>query len=159
MWIFRASFPRIRFDQLMSFSWTAMLPIVFAFIILVPCISWSLDILPANSNIALFGIPLVTNKNSFRNKFRNMLDAEFRQWFVGFVDAEGSFIIDIDSRNNVTTFKLSIGLHIEDLEALFECTSIRFYFVEVSYEVRSNNPSCVKCSLRCIIATTLPNNL
>ena len=37
IWV-RASFPRIRFDQLMSFCWTILLPILFAFIILVPCI-------------------------------------------------------------------------------------------------------------------------
>jgi NADH-ubiquinone oxidoreductase chain 1 len=44
----RASFPRIRFDQLMSFCWTILLPIVIAFIILVPCILYSLDIIPSN---------------------------------------------------------------------------------------------------------------
>lgn len=37
IWV-RASFPRIRFDQLMSFCWTVLLPLLFAFIILVPCI-------------------------------------------------------------------------------------------------------------------------
>nr|YP_010164168.1 NADH dehydrogenase subunit 1 [Metarhizium album]QRK27490.1 NADH dehydrogenase subunit 1 [Metarhizium album] len=37
IWV-RASFPRIRFDQLMSFCWTVLLPILFAFIILVPCL-------------------------------------------------------------------------------------------------------------------------
>ena len=51
IWI-RASFPRIRFDQLMSFCWTVLLPIVIAFIILVPCILYSFEILP--SNIILF---------------------------------------------------------------------------------------------------------
>lgn len=40
IWV-RASFPRIRFDQLMSFCWTVLLPILFAFIILVPCILFS----------------------------------------------------------------------------------------------------------------------
>ncbi len=48
----RASFPRIRFDQLMSFCWTILLPIVIAFIILIPCILYSFDIIP--SNISLF---------------------------------------------------------------------------------------------------------
>lgn len=47
IWV-RASFPRIRFDQLMSFCWTVLLPLVFAFIILVPCILYSFDILPSN---------------------------------------------------------------------------------------------------------------
>jgi NADH-ubiquinone oxidoreductase chain 1 len=47
----RASFPRIRFDQLMSFCWTILLPIVFAFIILVPCILYSFDIFPININL------------------------------------------------------------------------------------------------------------
>jgi NADH-ubiquinone oxidoreductase chain 1 len=48
----RASFPRIRFDQLMSFCWTILLPIVIAFIVLVPCILYSFEIIP--SNISLF---------------------------------------------------------------------------------------------------------
>ena len=48
----RASFPRIRFDQLMSFCWTILLPIVIAFVILVPCILYSFEIIP--SNISLF---------------------------------------------------------------------------------------------------------
>ncbi len=47
----RASFPRIRFDQLMSFCWTILLPIVIAIIILVPCIIYSLDIIPYNNNL------------------------------------------------------------------------------------------------------------
>jgi NADH-ubiquinone oxidoreductase chain 1 len=48
----RASFPRIRFDQLMAFCWTVLLPIVIAFIILVPCVLYSFDIL--TSNVSLF---------------------------------------------------------------------------------------------------------
>ena len=51
IWV-RASFPRIRFDQLMSFSWTILLPIVISFIILVPCIIYSFEIIA--SNICLF---------------------------------------------------------------------------------------------------------
>ena len=51
IWV-RASFPRIRFDQLMSFSWTVLLPIVVAFIVLVPCLIYSYEIIP--NNISLF---------------------------------------------------------------------------------------------------------
>jgi len=47
IWV-RASFPRIRFDQLMSFCWTILLPIVIAFVILVPCILYTFEIIPAN---------------------------------------------------------------------------------------------------------------
>ena len=47
IWI-RASFPRIRFDQLMSFCWTILLPIVIAFIVLVPCVLYSFEIIPSN---------------------------------------------------------------------------------------------------------------
>jgi NADH-ubiquinone oxidoreductase chain 1 len=47
----RASFPRIRFDQLMSFCWTVLLPIVIAFIILVPCILYSFEIIPSNVSL------------------------------------------------------------------------------------------------------------
>lgn len=50
IWV-RASFPRIRFDQLMSYCWTILLPIVIAFIILVPCILYSFDIIPANISL------------------------------------------------------------------------------------------------------------
>lgn len=44
----RASFPRIRYDQLMSFCWTVLLPIVFALIILVPCVLFSYNIFVSN---------------------------------------------------------------------------------------------------------------
>ena len=44
----RASFPRIRFDQLMSFCWTVLLPLVVAFILLIPCILYSFEIIPNN---------------------------------------------------------------------------------------------------------------
>jgi len=47
----RASFPRIRFDQLMSFCWTVLLPVVIAFIILIPCILYSFDIIPCNISL------------------------------------------------------------------------------------------------------------
>jgi len=44
----RASFPRIRFDQLMSFCWTVLLPLVISFVVLVPCILYSFEIIPTN---------------------------------------------------------------------------------------------------------------
>jgi NADH-ubiquinone oxidoreductase chain 1 len=47
IWV-RASFPRIRFDELMSFCWTILLPIVIAFIVLIPCIIYSFDIIVNN---------------------------------------------------------------------------------------------------------------
>jgi len=47
----RASFPRIRFDQLMSFCWTILLPIVFALIITLPCILYSFDLFPVNFDL------------------------------------------------------------------------------------------------------------
>lgn len=50
IWV-RASFPRIRFDQLMAFCWTVLLPILFAIIILVPCILYSYNIFPININL------------------------------------------------------------------------------------------------------------
>jgi len=42
IWV-RASFPRIRFDQLIAFCWTILLPLVFSFIILLPSILYSFD--------------------------------------------------------------------------------------------------------------------
>jgi len=42
----RASFPRIRFDQLMSVCWTVFLPLVIAYVVLLPCIVYGLNALP-----------------------------------------------------------------------------------------------------------------
>jgi NADH-ubiquinone oxidoreductase chain 1 len=50
IWV-RASFPRIRFDQLMAFCWTILLPIIFALIILIPSILYNINILPININL------------------------------------------------------------------------------------------------------------
>ena len=47
----RASFPRIRFDQLMSFCWIILLPIVIAFVVLVPCVLYSFEIIPSNISL------------------------------------------------------------------------------------------------------------
>ncbi len=45
----RASLPRIRYDQLMSFCWTILLPLVIAFIILYPCILYNFHIISTNT--------------------------------------------------------------------------------------------------------------
>ncbi len=50
IWV-RASFPRIRFDQLMSFCWTVLLPILFGFIILIPCILYIFNAFLININL------------------------------------------------------------------------------------------------------------
>ena len=44
----RASLPRIRFDQLMSFCWTVLLPIIIGFIVIIPCLVFSLSLIPTN---------------------------------------------------------------------------------------------------------------
>jgi NADH-ubiquinone oxidoreductase chain 1 len=44
----RASLPRIRFDQLMSYCWTILLPIIIAVIVVIPCLVYSLFIIPIN---------------------------------------------------------------------------------------------------------------
>jgi NADH-ubiquinone oxidoreductase chain 1 len=48
IWI-RASFPRIRYDQLMTICWTVILPIIFGFIFLIPSILYSFDLFSNNS--------------------------------------------------------------------------------------------------------------
>jgi len=50
IWI-RASLPRIRFDQLMSFCWLKLLPIVVAFIFIIPCLLFS--VMSITTNVAL----------------------------------------------------------------------------------------------------------
>jgi len=50
IWV-RASFPRIRFDQLMSVCWTVLLPIIIAYIVFIPCVIYGLNILPVNVSL------------------------------------------------------------------------------------------------------------
>ena len=45
IWV-RASYPRIRFDQLMSYCWTILLPIIIGIIIFIPCILYNKAVLP-----------------------------------------------------------------------------------------------------------------
>lgn len=45
----RASLPRVRYDQLMSFCWTILLPLVIAFIVLFPCLLYFFEITSANN--------------------------------------------------------------------------------------------------------------
>ena len=50
IWV-RASFPRIRFDQLMSVCWTVLLPIIIAYVVLIPCVIYGLGIIPTNISL------------------------------------------------------------------------------------------------------------
>lgn len=47
VWL-RASLPRIRFDQLIMFCWTQLLPLAIAFLLLVPSILVAFDIAPVS---------------------------------------------------------------------------------------------------------------
>nr|QUB36776.1 NADH dehydrogenase subunit 1 [Ophiostoma piliferum] len=47
----RASFPRIRFDQLMSFCWTVLLPFLFGVIVFVPSVLYNFILFPVNINL------------------------------------------------------------------------------------------------------------
>ena len=66
IWV-RASFPRVRYDQLMTFCWTVLLPLVFAFMFLELCILGAFDALPTN----VFGlfIPALVSYNSNDKKY------------------------------------------------------------------------------------------
>jgi hypothetical protein len=56
--------------------------------------------------------------NDTLTKYRNMTDSEFKQWFVGFADAEGCFRIAINNKNKVISFNFAILLHMDDREVL-----------------------------------------
>jgi len=49
IWV-RASFPRLRYDQLMSLCWKELLPLVFAYIIFTFCLFYALDMMPFGTN-------------------------------------------------------------------------------------------------------------
>jgi NADH-ubiquinone oxidoreductase chain 1 len=43
---FRATLPRLKYDQLIEFCWLGLLPVAVGFIVLVPCILMAFDITP-----------------------------------------------------------------------------------------------------------------
>jgi len=43
---FRATLPRLRYDQLMQFCWTGMLPVIIGLIILIPSLLMAFDVAP-----------------------------------------------------------------------------------------------------------------
>jgi NADH-ubiquinone oxidoreductase chain 1 len=44
--LFRATLPRLRYDQLITLCWLNLLPVAVAFIILIPCVLVGFDISP-----------------------------------------------------------------------------------------------------------------
>jgi NADH-ubiquinone oxidoreductase chain 1 len=46
--LIRASYPRLRFDKLMSCCWTELLPLTIAIILFIPCVSFLYNIIIYN---------------------------------------------------------------------------------------------------------------
>ena len=117
----RASLPRIRFDQLMSYCWTEILPIVIALIFLVIFVIFSFEIIPTNISL-LITLPVllkgVSKDSDSQISHIKMTDLEFNQWFSGFTDGEGCFIIGKIKDTYNFYFRFSIKLHVDDLKAL-----------------------------------------
>jgi NADH-ubiquinone oxidoreductase chain 1 len=65
IWV-RASLPRIRYDQLMSFCWIVLLPIIIAFIFIVPSILFNLNII--TTNVALLSVFGITKSRFYSTK-------------------------------------------------------------------------------------------
>ena len=71
IWV-RASFPRIRFDQLMSYCWTVSLPIIIALVILIPCVTYFFSLLPSTIYFSDGGqtnveLPVISQRASYES--------------------------------------------------------------------------------------------
>jgi NADH-ubiquinone oxidoreductase chain 1 len=65
IWV-RASFPRIRFDELMSYCWTKLLPVLIGIIIIVPLLENDFDAIPNNINILSVTVFFIIIPNSIK---------------------------------------------------------------------------------------------
>ena len=103
----RASYPRLRFDQLMSLTWTILLPITLAFFLLIPSILiafnspsnefYTFSMLLNYSFISKKGFKSISYVNNRKPAFlipTVTLPKDFSPWFItGYTDAEGCFFI------------------------------------------------------------------
>jgi NADH-ubiquinone oxidoreductase chain 1 len=68
IWV-RASFPRIRYDQLMAFCWTVLLPVIFAVMFLVLTLLISFDAIPTNiSGLFIPGLIAYNSNKVYKSK-------------------------------------------------------------------------------------------
>jgi hypothetical protein len=59
------------------------------------------------------------NKKVYINNLPVFENKEFCDWFSGFVDAEGNFLIMIEKNKKIVRFRFAIKLHIEDINCLY----------------------------------------
>jgi len=76
IWV-RASFPRIRFDQLMLFSWTILLPIVIGFIVTVPCFIYGFETIASDISLLIILPVVLRGFNWGGNKSLNAIHKRF----------------------------------------------------------------------------------
>ena len=91
-------------------------------------------------------------KYSDSNKLNTIKDVEFLQWFVGFSDAESSFIINTKNEREVY-FTFQITLHIDDVGVLY---IIRDKLGIGVVSIRGNTSSYRISSFEVIIKILLP---
>jgi len=63
--------------------------------------------------------------NFINNSKNNIKKEEFYNWFIGFVEGEGSFNVSLSMKNNklTMTFTFAIELHIDDANILYKIKS------------------------------------
>ena len=78
------------------------------------------DAFYTNKSVSLLSLPYFPSKlnEGKPHTDRVMNDNEFNEWFVGFTDAEGSFLIQM-KKESLVNFSFKITLHIDDSAVLF----------------------------------------
>lgn len=126
---------------------------------LVPRKLWYSNITKTNLNNLLNKYKLMNKYNiDISNNNNKILDRDYEQWLVGFIDGEGSFRMTLRD-NKRYTFDLNIHLHVDDIKVLeklkYVWNSNNNIYIPKSTETKIDNTCSISFGSKDIILETI----